>query len=44
MICEYLDKELYTSYDSLGIVHTASKNADSKEDFIDKLCKQIELC
>lgn len=43
-ICEYLDKELYTSYDSLGIVHTVSKNAVSKKDFIEKLCKEIEKC
>ena len=44
MICEYLDKELYTSYDLLGNIQTVSKNAVSKEDFIDKLCKEIELC
>ena len=44
MICEYLDKELYTSYDLLGNVQTVSKNAVSKEDFIEKLCKEIELC
>lgn len=44
MICEYLDKELYTSYDLLGNVQTVSKNAVKKEDFIDKLCKEIELC
>ena len=44
MICEYLDKELYTSYDLLGNVQTVSKNAVSKEDFINKLCKEIELC
>ena len=41
MICEYLDKELYTSYDLLGNIQTVSKNAVSKEDFIDKLCKEI---
>ena len=44
MICEYLNKELYTSYDLLGNIQTVSKNAVSKEDFIDKLCKEIELC
>lgn len=44
MICEYLDKELYTSYDLLGNVQTVSKNAVSKKDFIEKLCKEIELC
>lgn len=44
MICEYLDKELYTSYDLLGNVQTVSKNAVRKEDFIKKLCKEIELC
>ena len=44
MICEYLDKELYTSYDLLGNIQTVSKNAVSKEDFINKLCKEIELC
>lgn len=44
MICEYLDKELYTSYDLLGNVQTVSKNAVNKEDFINKLCKEIELC
>lgn len=44
MICEYLDKELYTSYDLLGNIQTVSKNAVSKEDFIEKLCKEIELC
>lgn len=44
MICEYLDKELYTSYDLLGNIQTVSKNAVSKEDFIKKLCKEIELC
>lgn len=44
MICEYLDKELYTSYDLLGNIQTVSKNAVRKEDFIKKLCKEIELC
>lgn len=44
IICEYLDKELYTSYDLLGNVQTVSKNAVRKEDFIKKLCKEIELC
>lgn len=44
MICEYLDKELYTSYDLLGNIQTVSKNAVNKEDFIEKLCKEIELC
>ena len=44
MICEYLDKELYTSYDFFGNVQTVSKNAVRKEDFIKKLCKEIELC
>ncbi len=44
MILEYLDKELYTSYDLLGNIQTVSKNAVSKEDFINKLCKEIELC
>lgn len=44
MICEYLNKELYTSYDLLGNVQTVSKNAVSKKDFIEKLCKEIELC
>ena len=43
MICEYLDKELYTSYDFFGNVQTVSKNAVRKEDFIDKLCKEIIL-
>lgn len=44
MILEYLDKELYTSYDLLGNIQTVSKNAVRKEDFIKKLCKEIELC
>ena len=44
MICEYLDKDLYSSYDFFGNVQTVSKNAVSKKDFIDKLCKEIELC
>lgn len=44
MICEYLDKELYTSYDYFGNIQTVSKNAVRKEDFIKKLCKEIELC
>lgn len=44
MICEYLDKELYTSYDFFGNVQTVSKNAVSKEDFIEKLCKEIKVC
>lgn len=44
MICEYLDKELYTSYDYFGNIQTVSKNAVSKKDFIEKLCKEIETC
>ena len=44
MICEYLDKELYTSYDYFGNIQTVSKNAVRIEDFIIKLCKEIELC
>lgn len=44
MICEYLDKELYTSYDLLGNIQTVSKNAVSKENFIEKLCKEIKVC
>lgn len=44
MICEYLDKELYTSYDFFGNVQTVSKNVVSKKDFIEKLCKEIETC
>ena len=44
IICEYLDKELYTSYDYFGNIQTVSKNAVRKEDFIKKLCKEIELC
>lgn len=43
MILEYLDKELYTSYDLLGNIQTVSKNAVSKKDFIEKLCKEIEI-
>lgn len=44
MICEYLDKELYTSYDYFGNIQTVSKNAVSKKDFIEKLCKEIKVC
>lgn len=44
IICEYLDKELYTSYDYFGNIQTVSKNAVSKKDFIEKLCKEIETC
>ena len=44
IICEYLDKELYSSYDLLRNIQTVSKNAVRKEDFIKKLCKEIELC
>ena len=44
MICEYLDKELYTSYNLLGNIQTVSKNAVSKKDFIEKLCKKIKTC